>query len=234
MAARLTVLLLLLTAAFPPRAVAESKLDLEGDGQIMGTKNDRILWVFPNYRTVDQAKSQPTITPREKLSIALNDSFDPYAFPVAGLFAGIAQAQDRPEAWAQTADGFKKRYLAAYADQTISNLMAEGLFPIMLKQDPRYLRLGRGGFRHRAGYALTRIFVTMTDSREQQFNYSEFGGNAVMAGASILYRPSQQRTIGNAAQTFGIQLAVDSLGNVGKEFWPDVKSWLTGKPIPDP
>lgn len=234
MAARPLALALLVLAAFPLRAGAESKLDLDGDGQVMGTKNDRILWVFPNYRTVDQAKSQPTIAPRDKVSIALHDSLDPYAFPVAGIFAGIAQAQDRPEAWGQDLDGFRKRYFAALADQTISNAMSEAVFPILLKQDPRYLRLGRGGFAHRAGYALTRVFVTRTDAREAQFNYSEFGGNAVMAGASILYRPSQERTIGNAAQTFGIQLAIDSLGNFGKEFWPDVKSWLTGKPIPDP
>jgi hypothetical protein len=216
----------------PVRAAAARSLDLDGDGQVMGTKNDRILWLFPNYRTVDQDKSQPTITRREKLSIAFNDSFDPYAFPVAGLFAGIAQLEDRPDSWSRDLDGYRKRYLAALADQTISNVMAEAVFPIMLKQDPRYFRLGRGGLWHRAGYALTRIFVTRTDSREPQFNYSEFGGNAVMASASIMYRPRADRTVGNASQTFALQLAMDSLSNVGKEFWPDIKAWLTGRPAP--
>ncbi|HXT00423.1 MAG TPA: hypothetical protein VN915_07090 [Elusimicrobiota bacterium] len=231
MAVRAFALLLTLAAVFPLRASAGS-LDLDGDGQVMGTKDDRILWLFPNYRTVDQEKSQPVITRREKLSIALNDSFDPYAFPVAGIFAGIAQLEDRPDAWDRGLDGYRKRFLAAFADQTISNLMAEGIFPIALKQDPRYLRLGRGGFWHRAGYALTRIFVTRTDAGERQFNYSELGGNAVMAGTSILYRPRADRTIGNASQTLGLQLAMDSVGNVGKEFWPDVKAWLTGRPSP--
>jgi len=230
-AVRAFALLLTLAAVFPLRASAGS-LDLDGDGQVMGTKDDRILWLFPNYRTVDQEKSQPVITRREKLSIALNDSFDPYAFPVAGIFAGIAQLEDRPDAWDRGLDGYRKRFLAAFADQTISNLMAEGIFPIALKQDPRYLRLGRGGFWHRAGYALTRIFVTRTDAGERQFNYSELGGNAVMAGTSILYRPRADRTIGNASQTLGLQLAMDSVGNVGKEFWPDVKAWLTGRPSP--
>ncbi|MFI5363518.1 MAG: hypothetical protein ACHQ49_16240 [Elusimicrobiota bacterium] len=198
------------------------------DGQIMGTKEDRILWFFPNYRTVDEEKSLPRITAHEKLWIATKDSFDPFSFPVAGLFAGIGQAENQEPGWGRGADGYGKRYVAALADQTMSNMMAEAAFPIMLRQDPRYLRLGRGGFLHRAGYAASRIFVTRADSGEAVFNSSEFGGNAVMACASNVYYPAANRTIGDTAGRFGTQIAFDMIADVSKEFWPDIKGWLIG------
>jgi hypothetical protein len=195
----------------------------------MGSEKNRILWIFPNYRTVDEEKSLPSITPREKLTIAAKDSFDPYAFPVAGLFAGVSQAENQDPSWGRGAEGYGKRYFAALADQTMSNMMAEAAFPIMLHQDPRFFRLGRGGFFHRFGYAASRIFVTRADSGEAQFNYSEFGGNAVMAATSNLYYPPENATFGNTAGRFGTQLAFDMIANISKEFWPDVKRWLVGK-----
>ena len=199
------------------------------DGQIMGTEKDRILWVFPNYRTVEEEKSFPVISKTDKLTIAAKDSLDPYAFPVAGLFAGLSQLQDENPSWGRGAAGYGKRYLDALADQTMSNMLAEGAFPILLRQDPRYFRLARGGFWHRAGYAVSRIFKTRSDSGWQEFNYSELGGNAVMAAASNLYAPRQDRSVGNTAGRFGTQIAFDMIGNLGKEFWPDVKRWLLGR-----
>jgi hypothetical protein len=195
----------------------------------MGSERNRVLWIFPNYRTVDEERGIPSITAREKLMIATKDSIDPFAFPVAGLFAGINQAANQQPSWGRGADGYGKRYLAALADQTMSNVMVEAAFPVMLHQDPRYLRLGTGGIWHRAGYAASRIFVTRTDSGEPQFNYSEFGGNAAMAAASNLYYPPEDRNFGNTAARYGTQILFDMIADVSKEFWPDVKRWLVGK-----
>jgi hypothetical protein len=195
----------------------------------MGSKDDRILWIYPNYRTVDEEKSSPRISARYKLTIAARDSFDPYAFPIAGLFAGIAWTEDRDASWGQGTDRYGKLYFAALADQTMSNMMSEAAFPIMLSQDPRYFRLGRGGFFHRAGYAVSRIFITRADSGEQQFNYSEFGGNAAMAATGNLYYPRDDRTFTSVAGRFGTQIAFDMISDVAQEFWPDVKRWLVGK-----
>ena len=216
--------LLLNVSAFAAGAAAPQT----PDGQVMGTKNDRVLWIFPNYMTVDQENSRPRITPRDKLDIAFMDSFDPYAFPVAGIFAGVAQAENEYPSWGRGVDGFEKRYLAALADQTVSNLMSEGVFPVLLHQDPRYFRLGRGSILHRMGYSLTRVFVTRSDAGEAQFNYSEFGGNAVMAATANLYYPGENRAADDTAARFSSQIVFDMLADVGKEFWPDIKRLLPG------
>jgi len=40
-------------------------------------------------------------------------------------------------------EGYGKRYGAAFADQVDGNVMVGGVFPTILKIDPRYFRLGR-------------------------------------------------------------------------------------------
>ena len=52
-----------------------------------------ILWVIPNYRSLENTADIKPLTPREKFKLALEDSFDPTAFLVAGVFAGAAMAQ---------------------------------------------------------------------------------------------------------------------------------------------
>jgi len=198
--------------------------------QLMGTPEGRIFWVIPNYRTVDEARSIHAISDRDKLRIATKDSFDPYAFPVAGVFAGISHLQNRDPSWGRGPEGFGKRYLGALADQTLSNMLSEGAFPILLHQDPRFFRLGRGSILHRLGYAATRVLVTRGDDGSAQFNASEFAGNAVMAGASSFYYPQQDRGVDDAAVKLGVQIGVDMVGNIFKEFWPDIKRKLTGRP----
>jgi len=195
----------------------------------MGTKEDRLFWVVPNYRTVDEQKSIDVITAKEKFTIAMKDSFDPYAFPVAGLFAGISQAENEYPSWGQGTVGFEKRYFSALADQTVSNMMSEAVFPILLHQDPRFLRLGRGGIWHRLSYAVNRVLVTRGDDGSAQFNTSECAGNAVMVIGSYLYTPRQDRSAGDTASKWGTQLGVDAVGNIFKEFWPDIKQKLTGR-----
>jgi hypothetical protein len=192
---------------------------------------NRLFWVVPNYRTVEEDKLIVPLTTKEKFTIAAKDSFDPYAFPVAGVFAGIAYAADQDESsWGgRGPTGYGRRYAATFADQTVSNFMAEGVFPTLLHEDPRYFRLGRGGFWRRTGYAVSRVFATRTDHGGQEFNYSEFGGNAVMAVAGDAYYPRPERTAAAAASRWGIQIGMDIVFNVAKEFWPDIRRGLTGK-----
>ena len=42
--------------------------------------------------------------------------------------------------------------------------------------------MGKGGFVRRAGYAVSRIFITRADSGHNQFNISEIFGSAMSAG----------------------------------------------------
>ncbi|MDE3168067.1 MAG: hypothetical protein KGN36_19860 [Acidobacteriota bacterium] len=183
----------------------------------------RALGVLPNYRTADASEAAAPITASRKMFIAYKDSTDFPVFPTAGVFAAIYQWADQNPSFGQGARGYALRYTTAYSDQVIGNVMIEGVLPSLLHEDPRYFRRGaaRGSKRTRLLYALSRVFVTRTDSGATTFNFSEFGGNIVTAAAGNAYY-AQSRRLEDNVQRFYINIGSDALGFVLKEFSPDL------------
>jgi len=196
------------------------------NGQQHEPSKNHILWVIPNYRSDENPAEIKPLTPGAKMRVAFDDSFDPSAFLVAGIFAGVAMAQRQYSSFGPGAQGFGKYYGGAFADQAIGNIMTEGLFPVALHQDPRYFVNGKGGFWKRTGYAISREVITRGDDGHNHFNTSELAGNAVAAGISNAYYPAVDRSFGNTANEWGQQIALDTFFNVAKEFWPDVRKKL--------
>jgi hypothetical protein len=182
----------------------------------------RIFGVLPNYRTADASRPFQPLSVKQKFYIGYKDSTDYPIYFLSGMFAGIAQAEGTNRSYGGGARGFGLRLGAAYADQGVANLMTESLFPALLREDPRYFRRGTGSIGSRTRYALTRIFVTRTDSGSARFNFSEVLGNSASVAVSTLYSPDT-RAMSAGLQKLGIQLATDAAGGVLKEFWPDVK-----------
>jgi len=201
----------------------------EQNGPQHEPSKNHIFWVIPNYRSDENSTKIKPLTSGAKLKVALDDSLDPSAFLVAGVFAGIAMAQRQYGPFGQGAQGFAKYYGGAFADQAIGNVMSEGLFPIFLHQDPRYFVRGKGGFWKRTEYAISREFITRGDDGRSHFNTSELAGNAVAAGISNIYYPAADRSFGNTANKWGEQIALDALFNVAKEFWPDARKKFFGE-----
>ena len=164
-----------------------------------------ILWVIPNYRSDESASEFKPLTPRQKFKLAFDDSFDPTAFLVAGIFAGSSMAPQY-SSFGQGAEGFGKYYGGSFADQAIGNMMTEALLPIALHQDPRYFTKGKDGFFKRAGYAISREVVTRNDNGRNHFNTSELMGNAIAAGISNLYYPAADRSFGTTFNKWGQQI----------------------------
>lgn len=192
-------------------------------------KSDRMFYVMPNYLTVDNQSQVPSINWKEKFSITLKGTFDPYEFVIVGVVAGIRQAEDAYPAFGQGAAGYGKRYGAAFADQADGNIMVGAVFPSILRTDPRYFRLGRGGFRHRFGYAAGRIFIARKDSGGHMFNVPEFLGNATAIGISNAYYPAANRSVSSNFTNWGLQMGIDAFGNELKEFWPDIHNRFSKK-----
>jgi hypothetical protein len=194
-------------------------------------ENQRVFGVLPNYRTVDGTLPFAPITPKQKLTIALKDSTDYPVFALSGIFAAIYQLEDQSPSYGQGMKGFAKRYAAAYGDQAIGNLFAEGLVPAALHQDPRYFRLGSqgGSGGHRLKYALTRVFVAKNDRGHWTFNSPEWIGKSAAVAISNAYYPEEARNARDNTQKLFIQVGTDALSNVLKEFGPDWIQKLTKK-----
>jgi len=188
-------------------------------------KNDRIFGVLPNYRTMENPKiSMAPLSTKGKFKLAAEDSFDPYAYVIAGAFAGFGQTKDDPKAWGDESWGpFTKRYAASFADQTSENIMTEAVVPSLLREDPRYFRLGTGGFFKRSAYALSRIWVTRTDAGGRTFNFSEVFGAGASAAISNIYYPQEDRTLSKNLSRWEVMVGEDTFFNLLKEFWPDIR-----------
>ena len=212
-------------------------------GTNAGTSNDRLFLALPNFLTLENAGHVPPLTAKQKFKVVARGSFDKIEFPWYGILSGISQAENSEPGYGQGWEGYAKRYGSAFADGTIENFMTSAVFPSILHQDPRFFQSSQGSFAHRAEYAVSRIFVTRTDSGHSQFNYSEIFGSAVAAAISTnTYHPRSfiskswdpttnmvvydfnpsSRTLPNTASVWGTQVLYDTITIVIKEFWPDV------------
>jgi hypothetical protein len=195
-----------------------------------GTSNDRLFYALPNFLTLENVGQVPPLTVGQKFKVVTRGSFDYIQIPWYGFLAGISQAEDSEPGYGQGAQGYGKRFGAYFADGTIENYFTGAIFPSLLRQDPRFFQSGKGGFWHRTGYAVSRIFVTRTDSGGEQFNYSEIVGSALSAGISTYsYHPKGDRTLPNTASVWGTQVGYDTITIVVKEFWPDIRRKLSKK-----
>jgi hypothetical protein len=99
----------------------------------------------------------------------------------------------------------------------------------LLKEDPRYFRLGEGSVKHRLGYAIVQEFVCRTDSGGRSFSFENVLGAFSSGGLSNVYYPSSDRGLSLTMSRSAIALAYGSVGGLVDEFWPDISRKLFKK-----
>ncbi len=186
---------------------------------------ERTLGVLPRLGVTNRKDASP-LTPKKKFQLFYKTAFDPAQFVVVGLQAGISQAEDSFPEYGQGASGYGKRYGAAFADQVSSGFFTNFAYPTLLKEDPRYFRLGEGSFKHRFGYALAQEFIAHKDGGGRSFNWSNSLGAVSSGSVSNAYYPAADRGFALTMSRAGISLLYGSLGGLGSEFWPDISRKL--------
>ncbi len=164
----------------------------------------------------------PPLKISEKFKLFAKTSFDPVTIVIAAAQAGVSQADGQFKQYGQGAEGYGKRFGAAYGDQVSSGFFRTFLYPTIFKQDPRYFRLGRGGFVHRFGYSLVQGVVCHTDSGGRAFNVSNILGAFTSGGLSNVYYPSDDRGFALTMSRSGLAVAYAAGGDLLSEFWPDI------------
>ena len=183
----------------------------------------RIFGVLPNYKTINDP-DQPfsSISPGQKFAL-VEHYFDPFTFVFTSITSGIEQATNEKEGYGQGALGYAKRYGADFTDGFTNELFVVGVFPTIMHEDPRYYRLGHGSAAKRIGYALSRILIARGDSGGNRFNSSEFLGNITSGALSMTYYPQSERSVSGVFTRMSVEIGYDSLFNLLKEFYPDLK-----------
>jgi hypothetical protein len=189
--------------------------------EIKKEESQRMIGVVPQFGVTNR-RNAPPLSSHDKFHLFVKSAFDPAEFALVGAQAGISQAQDEFPEYGQGAQGYGKRYGSAFADQVSSGFFSNYFYPVLLKEDPRYFRLGEGSTLHRIGYSLTQEFVCRTDSGKRSFGWSDTLGSLTAGGISNIYYPQSDRGFGLTMSRAGIAMLYGSLGGLADEFYPDI------------
>jgi len=229
----------LLTKVVVPISIGTTEVRVSADQSVIAEEQvhialeQRVLGVLPNfYSTYDW--NAPPMGPRQKFELALRAVTDPITFVGAGTVAGFEQATNSFPGYGLGAQGYAKRYGAAYADDFIGRMMGSAVFPSVFHQDPRYFYKGSGSISSRALYALSSAIVCRGDSGRLQPNYSHVLGSFTAGGLSNLYYPSASRGVSLTILNGLIETAGNAGNNllrefVFKRFTPKVPSYYNGQ-----
>jgi hypothetical protein len=186
----------------------------------------RILGILPNFRAVSADIKLPPQSAKEKFITASEDSFDYSALFVPLALAGYDLGTNPDPEFGHGGVAYGRYLWHAVVDQTSENFFVEAIGPSITHEDNRYYTLGHGGFLKRTGYALSRAVITRSDAGKEVFNASEVIGSGASAGLSSLYYPTRERSFGNTADQWGLDIGIDAISFEVKEFWPDINHSL--------
>ena len=204
----------------PPQEETPEQRKARAAEELKLEEKQRMAGVIPNFNTVNNGKAEP-ITPGQKFHLFFKGAFDPYQFALAGLDAGIGQAENSNPGYYQGLKGYGRRYGANYGDNFSGNFFGNAVLPSLFHQDPRYFRLGHGSILHRALYSISTSVRTRGDNGNWQPAYSNLLGNLIGASISNLYYPDGDVGL---YPTLRRALSITYQGTAGgllQEFYPD-------------
>ncbi len=158
----------------------------------------------------------------QKFHLFYKTTVDPVTFVGAAASAGFSQWANDDREWGQGAEGYGKRYGAAFTDRATHNFFGKFFYPAVFQQDPRYFRQGRGSAKGRIGHALAHTFVARGDDGGNMANFSLWAATVSTKSLENLYHPGNDRGFGPTGQRIGISLGANMGWDVAKEFWPEI------------
>ena len=201
-------------------AVTEVRVELNqievAQEEIKEQEKQRVFGFIPNFYVTYVPDPAP-LTPKLKFELAWRSVIDPFTFVAVGFLAGLQQASDQFSGYGQGAEGYAKRYGAAYGDVVASTFIGSAILPSLFKQDPRYFYKGTGSVRSRTLYALANAVICKGDNKKWQPNYSEIIGAFATGGVSYLYYPASDRN-GLIWENALIKLGESAVAGVFQEF----------------
>jgi len=173
----------------------------------------------------------PALTPGQKFNLAIRPYGSPFPYLSAGFQAGLSQAFDSFEGYGQGGSGYAKRFGSALLDGFNSGFFSNFFYPVLLKQDPRYFRLGDSATKkRRLASVVEQEFVTKRDSdRTRVFSYSNVLGALTAGSISNAYYPEEERGFGLTMSRTAVSFGWGMVGNFVLEFWPDISRGLFHK-----
>ncbi len=185
--------------------------------QVKLAEKQRVLGVLPNFYST-YIWNAPPLTPKLKFDLAVHSAIDPFTIAASAALAGAEQLNNSFPGFGQGADGYFKRFGAAYGDEVISRMLGSAVLPSLLHQDPRYFYRGSGSIRSRAFYAIAAAVMCKGDDGHWQPNYSYIGGSFAAGAISTLYYPDADGGTHLILRNGFLDIAAHAGNNLFREF----------------
>jgi len=166
------------------------------------------------------------LSDRCKFRLFLKTTYSPYTFASAAFEATEAQASGQWPHYGGGMQGWGKRFGATLANTESRRFIQGYALSTILHQDPRYFPSSKKGLFPRAWYSATRVVITKNDRGESTFNTSEFLGALLTSALQNSYYPRHDRTFGDTIDRFSGALSSDVIGDLLREFTPDMKRFF--------
>ena len=164
------------------------------------------------------ATYQP-LTASERWRSYFVSALGPEAILRSAVGAGISQWNDTPKEWRQGSEAYGERFGSHLAEHVVRKTMESGAAAV-LHEDNRYFLSTDASFGGRLKHAVGSVFVARNDAGREHFAYSRFGSAVGSSFISRIWQPPSENTAGDAAVSFGLDVAVDVGWNVFREFCP--------------
>ena len=208
---------LILAAANTSVEVIAPQSEIAED-EIKAQEKQRFLGVIPNFYVSYIPDAAPLDT-KQKFELAWKSTIDPITFALTGALAGIEQADNTFSGYGQGAQGYGKRFGAAYADTVTGTFIGGALLPSLLHQDPRYFYKGKGSVRSRVFYAIANSVICKGDNQRWQPDYSGVLGSLAAGAISNLYYPAGSRSgLALMFENTGVGIGETAVANIFQEF----------------
>lgn len=185
--------------------------------QMKQEEQQRVFAIIPNFY-VSYVRDAAPMTSRQKLSLAIHETFDWTSFVGISAAAGVEQANNSYKGYGQGTAGYAKRWGAQFADGRSSDFLHHYVFASLFHQDPRYFYQGTGTKKSRLFHAVSSAFVARSDSGRTMPNYSYVLGTMCAGALSNAYYPSADRGASLVFVNAGIGVGGKAGASVVQEF----------------
>ena len=177
------------------------------------------------WRSLPDAPSVQRPTGADKFHAFVEEAGSPLTFGAVGINVRVMQ-EDEEHLAPGTRPGFTTLYRAAMLQKESSAFLGKYLYPMLLRQDPRYHPSTSDSIVGRTTYAASRVLITRNDSGKRTLNTSYLLGVLTSAVVATAYRPYWTRSASTTFKDLGSTIGSDAGINVFHEFWPGIRQVL--------
>lgn len=164
------------------------------------------------------------MTWQQKGYAAIHNLADPENFGTIVGISAITIAADSHSAYGPGLKGFGKSVGVSYLQDATAQFFGVFAIPVLVHQDPRYIRMPHAPLTKRIIYSVSRTVIARRDDGTSMPNYATLLNYPIGAILSNQYVPGIDSSASSTVERIFTGYALDPVNNLLTEFLPDVAS----------